>query len=758
MSKNTTNEIQPENIPDELKQLGQWVNWHGVWDEKKKKLNKIPKKHDGRAGSSTDENTWTSFVNALSVVGQRYRDGIGLAGLERTPFTGLDIDSCVNPETGAISPYAMELVKEFSSYTEYTVSGTGLRILIEAKKPPGSWCASKNAEREIEVYDRGRFFTVTGLHLEGTPKSIERRQEALLTLLEREAPPPKPKPERKPYNGSPDYRLELDEFLQESGVMVLGLIRSDQSSERAYTIVCPWLHEHTGGDTSGTRVGQYATGALWFQCDHGHCDGRKWEHFRERLDPEAYRRGDAVPIYLNGHKEEEPIEGGVASNPLVSGLVDLAVIIENGIEPPAELEPGILLRGRVHHIFAPAGVGKTYLVLWLITRCLSRGQKVLYLDAENGPRIISERLGQMGVSTEEIREYLYYLPFPTLDMSKNGHKNYMALIEKTEPVLVVFDSWIKFLSSAGLEENDNDHIAKWAAHFLQPIRNADITSAVLDHVPHDGTRSRGASRKRDEVDVQYALIKTKHFDRANVGEIHLRLEKDREGWLPQSSTFSIGGSENGFVFSQSSGTIDGPGEIVVKGMERIAFDALVHNFGSGGARHNEWLKTCVPKAMGESSFKRAKNDLIRVHLVRREDTPNGPKYYPKSGPRGSKGDGPDFSPQIWEIPDRVQEGPNRVHGPDGNEEGPQGPHPLGGGPMDPTHEPRVQNDELVERVRQAFEYGNAPKKALEHYRDGGQDMDAVVKSVMHYYARGKDDPGRWYASVVFVVGAMKGGS
>jgi hypothetical protein len=68
----------------------------------------------------------------------------------------------------------------------------------------------------------------------------------------------------------------------------------------------------------------------------------------------------------------------------------------------------------------------------------------------------------------------------------------------------------------------------------------------------------------------------------------------------------------------------------------------------------------------------------------------------------------------------------------------------------PTHDPGA-NDEVIERVRQALEYGNAPKKALENYRNGDQDIDSVVKAVMDYRARGQDDIERWRAPVIAVV-------
>jgi hypothetical protein len=306
-----------ENIPEELEILDQWVNWAGIWSEDKEKFSKPPMTAGGRNASSTEPGTWTTLEKSLAALGRdaiyvdntgrRQRvtlDGVGLAGLGRTPYTGIDLDHCINPETGEIYPAARKIVDAFDSYTEITPSGDGLRIWIEADKPP-IWSANKTGKTDIEVYDKGRFFTVTGCRLEATPRTIEARQDVLDAFMVEYAPPEKPKPQRAPYSGSGDYVLDLDQFLEEFGVVVLKQAR-DATSERAYYIVCPWAHEHTGGDTSGTKVGQYQEGGLWFKCHHGHCvDVREWEHFREELDPEAYRR---VEITIGGRKlsdEEE---------------------------------------------------------------------------------------------------------------------------------------------------------------------------------------------------------------------------------------------------------------------------------------------------------------------------------------------------------------------------------------------------------------------------------------------------------------------
>lgn len=45
-------------------------------------------------------------------------------------------------------------------------------------------------------------------------------------------------------------------------------------SDGRYDITCPWVHEHTGEDDSGTAIFTNADGTLGFKCHHGSCQGR----------------------------------------------------------------------------------------------------------------------------------------------------------------------------------------------------------------------------------------------------------------------------------------------------------------------------------------------------------------------------------------------------------------------------------------------------------------------------------------------------
>jgi hypothetical protein len=230
------------------------------------------------------------------------------------------------------------------------------------------------------------------------------------------------------------------------------------------------------------------------------------------------------------------------------------------VPEPEELEPGILLKGGVHQIFTGPGEGKTWLALWLLARNIEREQTAVFLDMENGHRIVRERLKLLGVDGSTVDEHLHYRDFPSLDMTVESKSAYERLLDWKSPDLVIFDSWIGFLAACGLDENSPTHVEEWGNSYVNPAKLRGCTVVILDHVPHDANRSRGATRKKDLVDVQWHLKKREPFDRGTVGLVHLTKEKDREAWLPQEVRFSIGDTKDGFVFKRSEGTFSEPSD------------------------------------------------------------------------------------------------------------------------------------------------------------------------------------------------------
>src|SRR5690606_32488548 len=114
--------------------------------------------------------------------------GIGFVFAESDPYCGIDLDGCRDPITGRIADWAREIVLRLKSYTEVSPSETGVKIWVR-----GEWrhtshkVEMKQAEQvcekapAVEVYDRLRYFAVTGQRLRG-PATIELRQTELDAL------------------------------------------------------------------------------------------------------------------------------------------------------------------------------------------------------------------------------------------------------------------------------------------------------------------------------------------------------------------------------------------------------------------------------------------------------------------------------------------------------------------------------------------------------------------------------------------------
>lgn len=160
-------------IPQELKNQPQWICWRAeVRDGKKAKVPYEVK--TGRKASVADPATWATFREAISAQGY---DGIGCVLTKDDPYTGIDLDHCFDPETGKLEPRSEKILTRLDSYAEKSPSGTGVHIWVKAKLPPGG-----RKKGQIELYDSGRYLTVTGDHLSGTPATIETRQTELETL------------------------------------------------------------------------------------------------------------------------------------------------------------------------------------------------------------------------------------------------------------------------------------------------------------------------------------------------------------------------------------------------------------------------------------------------------------------------------------------------------------------------------------------------------------------------------------------------
>ena len=165
-------------IPACLRDRPQWVAWRYI--ERDGKQTKAPvNANTGGLAASTDLSTWTTFSQALAACQQRPNlAGVGFVFTPDDPYCGVDLDDCIDPETGQIKTWAAEFIRQLDSYAEISPSGAGVKVFLKANKP-GSRCRKAYEDGEVEIYDRDRFFTVTGQRLDGVPATVEIRQEQL---------------------------------------------------------------------------------------------------------------------------------------------------------------------------------------------------------------------------------------------------------------------------------------------------------------------------------------------------------------------------------------------------------------------------------------------------------------------------------------------------------------------------------------------------------------------------------------------------
>lgn len=170
--------LNASGVPRELRDLANWVAWRLMPPKKPgDKFGKVPvNPATGGNASSTKAETWGTFDSALDRMQRDQLAGVGFV-FTNSGIVGIDLDHCRDPKSGGISAEAMKIIKTLDSFTEVSPSGTGIHVYVRGKLP-----GKGRREGFVEIYDTGRFFTVTGVSVPGIPSSVAERQEAVSKL------------------------------------------------------------------------------------------------------------------------------------------------------------------------------------------------------------------------------------------------------------------------------------------------------------------------------------------------------------------------------------------------------------------------------------------------------------------------------------------------------------------------------------------------------------------------------------------------
>lgn len=274
-----------QNIPEEIRSLPQWV---GFFREAAKNGKTTKKPVDPKTlygASSTNPETWGTFEQALSCIGKHCRVGQsegtveGIGFVFSPPYCGIDLDNVIDPETGEVNPQAVDIIQNMNSYTERSPSGKGFHIIYKGDLHTEWKCKQADVfgnGTDLEMYQQGRYFTVTG-DLWNNNNTISER-ESMACLVQKAYMKPKEIAEQNK-SKSPPALLPLNEN------EILTAARNSRNGMLFSELYAgSWQGRY--GSQSEADMAFCSMLAFWFQCDFDKMDAvfRKSGLMRDKWD------------------------------------------------------------------------------------------------------------------------------------------------------------------------------------------------------------------------------------------------------------------------------------------------------------------------------------------------------------------------------------------------------------------------------------------------------------------------------------------
>ena len=488
-----------ESIPNELKQLPQWVCWK--YEERKGKRTKVPyNAQNGRQASSTDSKTWCSLTGVLNVC-QRNETyaGIGFVFSESDPYCGIDMDDCLD-DKGEFT-WGRDIVDWLDTYTEVSPSGRGVKLIMQGRKPDDARSRIKgfgaDGSKSLEVYDKARFFAMTGQTLPDCSTEIAERQEALETLCSWQAPATQ----------TSQVAANDDRTTQCLNAMLrMNLADNNDGSHRLYVACCRCVeHDLSESETLATiRAYQHVKPfpVAWSDADI----------LRRLKDAErTCQRGVAIarlaePVILDGLLQHFGIpicNVEVATSPerTPPQPKSIAELVHTYPELRPPIIHGLLRRGETANIIAPPKTGKSWLASDLAIAVASGRPWLDHFNTEPGDVLIIDNELHGETSANRVPRVAAARNVPWDEYSQNvfvenlrgklrdihSMASYFQTLEPGRYQIIVLDAFYRFLPR-DTDENDNGAMANiynqidWCADHL-------ACSFVLIHHASKGNQS-----------------------------------------------------------------------------------------------------------------------------------------------------------------------------------------------------------------------------------------------------------------------------
>lgn len=499
-----------KNVPDALAILPQWVCWGA-----KGKPRKMP--FDPRTGSPAKAGkpeTWADFQTAAQAVDAGRFEGVGFEFDAASCVVGIDFDHCLHD--GKCDPWVEAWVKKLDSYTEISPSGEGLHVFCSAHLP-----GQAIKRKEAEMYDRGRYFTMTG-RLYGPEKPLRAAQDtvnALYAELQARAQKQQERPTEKPTAAPGGVDIEDAPLIAKmkkgrNGAAFSALWNGDISAypshSEADVALCNILAWWTNGDPAKMDRLFRQSGLMrekWDRKQSGTTYGaitikNAASSTRGGYDPAGYATesralswDDEIPAGQSARDHPQAAEAPPAQIEKQQPTKKAPLFLPaSSFEPRTArylIEPYIP-RGMLSIIGGVSGTGKTSLALSLAAAVSSgralpfeaagttrKPEKVLYLTVENDPHVVLRpRVEAMGADIH----CLFFLGGVGVNMTSPELRDF---IKQEHISMLVFDPIQSFLP-AGTQMGRAEQIRPIMDKVIDLSASEDLATILISHMSKPG--------------------------------------------------------------------------------------------------------------------------------------------------------------------------------------------------------------------------------------------------------------------------------
>jgi hypothetical protein len=514
--------VQPENIPESLKQLNRWVVW-GYQQPKgnNKKWRKVPMSSNGGSGRVNDSSTWATFEKVLSVYQNGVADGIGF--VLGNDLHGIDLDNCRDPLTGELNQLANEVLLRIQGYAEVSPSGTGIKLIARTN------LIKSNKNVQIELYNGQRYFCLTG-HDIATHNEVSPIEQDVKWLADRISPNSQAEAEHQ-HDAFASLKLPLPDW-------PLSRVKSDLLPHLDCEFRSSWLevghalHHQGDGDYDW-----FETWSMWSDQSskfvEGECESIWAKMNREKSSGKSVVTLATLIARAAQAKRSSRKAFGTGSNEALR-VYNISELM--ALPPQTWLVKGVIPQTGMGIVYGDSGSGKTFITIDL-TLSIARGLSwqtcrvkqpigVLYVSAEGG--------GAMGARLQAYAKHhdtdLSALPFGvvTVGLNLRGGDDQKVIDGCYEmrsrgvPIgLIVLDTLNRTMG--GGDENSSQDMGAYLDAVARVVEKTGAFVLVVHHSGKDAKKgARGHSSLRAAVDTELEV-------KAEGATQILKVTKSRDG-------------------------------------------------------------------------------------------------------------------------------------------------------------------------------------------------------------------------------------